>query len=209
MAGLCIKDKTMNLGFDLDEVISQTSWMALEHVNNTLDLNYTLDVFEKYWFEENFFSPDEAVQQKVIRLLYDAIKDPALLTTSKPYPGAKECLQEFKGRGHSIFIITKRPLNQFDATFNWLNKNDIPFDGLHLTKETSKGKLANELELDMFVDDLEENLHDMHAHRYMWSRGLLLMTRNWNKNNTIDHNKFSRVHDWDAILNRVVGENND
>jgi len=203
MVGLCTKDKIMNLGFDLDEVIAQMSLMAINYANDALGTDYTIDVFKNFMFEDNLYFEDEEKQKAMIVLLTEAINKEECTSSILPYDGAVKNLQRLKRQGHDIYIITKRPKNLLDVTSNWLLSHKVPCDKLVLTDNKCKGESAVRFELDMFVDDLEQNLYGMHKSKKRWPKGLLLMTRPWNRDSYIDGSKFIRVHNWDDILRQV------
>ena len=197
----------MNLGFDFDEVIAQMSLMAINYANDALGTDYTIDVFKNFMFEDNLYFEDEEKQNTMIALLTEAINKEECTSGILPYDGAVKNLQRLKRQGHDIYIITRRPKNLFDVTSHWLLKHKIPCDKLVLTDNKCKGESAVRFRLDMFVDDLEQNLYDMYSNKNRWRKGLLLMTRPWNRDKYIDASKFIRIHTWDDILNQVNKKN--
>ncbi len=193
----------MNLGFDLDEVIGQTAQMAFDHLNAVFQCDFTTDVLESFFFDENEFSKDPDEQKAVVDTLLYAVFDTDMMATVKPYPGAVKILQKLKRHGHKIFIITKRHKKDIGMTIKWLRSNQIPFDKVIVTHFEDKGIFANQLALDFFLDDLEDNLYEMYKAKAKWHKGLFLMTRPWNVNKLIDTSKINRVNGWDDVLRAV------
>lgn len=193
----------MNLGFDLDEVISQTSQMAVDYLNAQHGTLFTIEVFKSFLFDENTYSEDGEEQELIVNTLLDAIFNEELMSNLKPYPEAVKTLNLFKKQGHKIFIITKRPIKQTGLTVNWLRSNNISFDKLILTDNKDKGIYAKKFKLDCFVDDLQENLYDLYKAKARWTKNLVLMTRPWNIQEATDPSKIKRVHGWTDIIKHI------
>lgn len=193
----------MNLGFDLDEVIGQTAQMAINHMNDVFQCNFSTDILKSFYFDENEFSDDPDEQQAVVDTLLNAVFNRELMATVEPYPEAVKILNKLKHQGHKIFIITKRPTSDEEMTVNWLHTHNIPYDRLALTQHEGKGVAAKKFKLDFFVDDLEDNLYELYSSQARWSKGLFLMTRPWNRDNYIDTTRITRLDDWNDILKAV------
>jgi len=193
----------MNLGFDLDEVIAQTAQMAVDHLNYKFDCKFGIEVFKSFEFSENEYSEDFEKQQLAVGELIYAVTDKELMNTVKPYKDAVRILNIFKRSGHKVFIVTKRHKHLTGMTTRWLHKHNISFDKLVLTNTQSKGTVVKQLKLDFFIDDLESNLYEMYKAQSRWKKGLILMTRPWNKDDYIDTSKFTRVHNWNEVLKFV------
>ncbi len=193
----------MNLGFDLDEVIGQTAQMAVDHMNEVFQCDFTTDIFTSFYFGDNEFSDDADEQKAVVDTLTHAVFDRIMMSTVKPYPGAVKILQTLKRQGHKIFIVTKRHKKNKDMTAAWLHRHKIPFDKLVVTGLAEKGVFANKYKLDFFLDDLEDNLYEMYSTKARWQKGLFLMTRPWNKDNYIDSTKITRINDWEDVFQAV------
>jgi len=63
-----------------------------------------------------------------------------------------------------------------------------------------KSDYAKKFNLDCFVDDLEDNLYEMHQSKHRWRKGLLLMSQPWNEELIMDATKYIRVHGWGDIF---------
>jgi len=186
----------MNFGFDLDEVIAQTAGMAISHLNNVFDCNYSTEFLKSFSFEDNVFSEDAEEQKLIVDTLLWAVFDMKMMDSVEPYEEAVRVINDLKRQGHKIFIITKRPKEHIGMTSRWLHRHKVSFDKLVLTGLRDKGEFAKALQLDAFVDDLEDNLQDMYHSKSRWTKGLILMTRPWNEDDYIDTTKFSRANDW-------------
>jgi len=186
----------MNIGFDLDEVIGKTAHMAVNHLNDVFDTNYTIDVFKNFYFHENVFSDDETEQKAIVETLEWAVFDAKMMDSVQPYEDAVKVINDLKHQGHKIYIITKRHKELTASTIKWLKRHKIKHTKLICTDLKEKSYFASQLRLDCFVDDLEENLLDMYKAQTRWRKGLLLMTRPWNEGHYIDTSKMSRANNW-------------
>jgi uncharacterized HAD superfamily protein len=198
----------MNLGFDFDEVISNTVIESINKFNKDFKYNITLDMINEYDFKKVNLSDDEDDNIFIANMLLEFILDDNVVMHAKPFENAGKVLRKLKRAGHKIYIITKRKKDGKMNVVKWLRKHKIPFtEVINVGYNGNKGKLANKLRLDFFVDDLEDNLYAMYKRRRKWTKGLALMDRPWNSNKVIDSTKFTRVHGWLDIL-RLLGINN-
>lgn len=190
----------MNIGFDLDGVIAQTSEMLIESVNTKFGSTLPIETFKKYKLEDNIYSEDKALNKQAIIYLQRMIVTPKRLKSIEPYPESVKIINKLKKAGHKIYIITSRPIKFKELTAVWLRQHGIPFDDFVLTNGLTKGDYAVKFKLDCFVDDLEDNLYDMYRAKRRWKKGLLLMTQPWNEDIIMDASKYIRVHGWGDIF---------
>lgn len=193
----------MNLGFDLDEVIAQTGKMVFSKFNERNNSDLTHEALTSFYFDENTFSEDEAEQEKIVNELLDILFSDDYILDIEPYEEAVKALSTLKRQGHDIFIVTKRHTKTKDLTLEWLRAHKVPCTKLVLTGLEEKGAAARRYKLDGFVDDLAENLIDLHKTKMRWHKGLMLMTRPWNCNDYIDTSKYTRVSNWGEVLRRI------
>jgi len=193
----------LNLGFDLDEVICKTAEMALHHLNDIFNYEYSFDALNNFCFEENSFSNKEDEQRIMVECLLWAIKDPVMMSSVKPYKEAVKAIKFLKHQGHKIFIVTKRGKDLKEITEKWLILNNVKYDKLIITDVKNKGDAILKYKLDCFVDDLEDNLYDLFKAQPRWNKGLMLLTKPWNVGEYIDKSKFIRVNNWQDILRNI------
>ena len=72
----------------------------------------------------------------------------------------------FRVTGNKVYIISYRPTKDYDETMQLLADLGIEHDGLFLSDEPEnigvyKARMARELDLDVFIDDMPEALIDM------------------------------------------------
>jgi len=69
-----------------------------------------------------------------------------------PVFGAVNALNELKQAGHNLIFITDKPVWAEDAPKYWLEKWDIPYDEIHITKDKAA------VPCDVYFDDGPHNL---------------------------------------------------
>lgn len=194
----------MRLGFDLDEVVVDLTAEFKIYLDEKYGINWPIDCFEVYNFEECEFVSDPEKNNKIIEDMLKMAHDYRLIERANPCEGAAEALRILKRGGHKLFFITSRKRLNSKKTVDWLRRNKIPFDSLDVIgRRAEKGFYGRRLKLDMYVDDLEENLMSMYRYKNRWRKGLLLMSKPWNQG-PIDGSKIKRVENWQDIL-RIVG----
>jgi uncharacterized HAD superfamily protein len=198
----------MRLGFDLDEVIVDLTAEFQAYLKEKYDLDWPAECFEVYNFEDCIFTEDSELNDKIRKDMLKTAHDYKLIKRAKPCEGAAEAIRLLKKDGHKIFFITSRKRKNSKATIDWIRKHHIPFDSLDVIgSRADKGFYGRRLKLDMYVDDLEENLLSMYEYKNRWHKGLLLMDKPWNQG-PVDASKITRVKNWQEIL-RIVGISRD
>lgn len=177
----------MNLGFDIDGVISDFVRTFLRLVKKHYDL--TIKETDIYCHELDLvlgISKEERNQ-----LIRETLQEDLALN-----PYAKETLEKLYSEGHQIFILTARPRDLVNVTKNWLKKRGISYS--HLIQLNEGEKHLAEVKLDLVVED---NLEDAIG----WSRkvkSILIYDRPWNRSFNV-RNLFKRVHNWNEILKEI------
>lgn len=141
----------MNIGIDIDNTITETSFIA-----NALarEFNGTLD-----YHDLNAEQMNEFLTRYLEKIVYDVkIKD-----------GAINVLKKWHQLGYKIIFITARGDEKTDSLVNlktlyltsmYFEKMKIPFDELVFFKN-SKVDTALKYNLNVFIDDKEEVLDDI------------------------------------------------
>ncbi len=193
----------MRLGFDLDEVVVNLTSEFQVYLKETHGLDWPIDCFEVYDFEECVFVKDENKNQELIEEMLEVAHDYRLIDRALPCEGAPESIRAMKKAGHKIFFITSRKRKNTKKTVDWLRNHNIPFDSLDVIgSRAEKGFYGRRLKLDMYVDDLEDNLMSMYRYKNRWHKGLLLMDKPWNQG-PIDTSKIKRVANWSEIMRHL------
>lgn len=177
----------MNLGFDIDGVISDFVAYFAVIVKKYYDL--TLDEADIYCHDLDFvLGISKQERNKLVR--------ETLLGDLQLIQGAKETLERLDSQGHEIVILTARFDDLNSVTRNWLQKKGIPYSRLIQSKQGKK-HLA-EVDLDLVVeDDLEDAIG--------WSKkvkNILVYDHPWNQSFNVK-GLIKRVHSWNEIFKEV------
>jgi len=195
----------MNLGFDIDEVITRTIDYILGFLKSEFGIGYwTPEHFTIYEFEHMNFVGDEEFNAMISRQLVKEVHSKRFIETVKPYEDAVECIRKYSEEDHRIYFITDRLKSLYDSTIKWLKAHNIPFDGVYNTgPETSKGYIGKTLKLDFFIDDKLDNLKSMIIFKKDWKKGLFLMDQPYNRN--IEEEYFTRIYNWQELDDYIRG----
>lgn len=177
----------MNLGFDIDGVISDFVRSFVETVKK--HYNVILTEADIYCHDLNLvLGISKQERNKLIR--------ETLFENLELISGAKETLKRLNSEGHQIIILTARFSDLIDLTKKWLKRKGIPYSQLIQLNEGEK-HLA-EVNLDLVVDD---NLEDAIG----WSQkvnNVLVYDHPWNQTLNIK-GLIKRVYSWNDIYMEI------
>jgi uncharacterized HAD superfamily protein len=200
----------MRLGFDIDGIVCDMATAMIDHINNKFGLNYDINVFHNHELSNNKYVEDEALNKEIVTAMKkEIIRNDEALLELKPYDDSVRHLHILRKNGHEIFFVTSRSKDNEKATIEWLRKNKVPFDGVHvvgragIVGQLGKGPYGRSLHLDFFIDDDMPNLEDMYRYKNRWYKGLALFTRPWNEWMALDSDKFIRINDWPSIIRHI------
>lgn len=94
---------------------------------------------------------------ELVELMHDGVDNGALLLDEAPYPGVVAGLGRLRAAGHTVHLVTDRAwLGRREQaaearTVAWLERNKVPHDTLHFTKDKTA------VPTDVFIDDRPEN----------------------------------------------------
>ena len=177
----------MNLGFDIDGVISDFAFTFMKIVKE----KYNLLLTEKellYHHLDLLLGINKKERRQLVKEI--------LLEDLNLIPGAKDAILKLKAEGHEIILLTARYIELENVTKDWLKRKGIPYSNLFMLNEGKK-HLAD-VRLDLLVED---NLEDTIG----WSKkvkNILLFDHPWNKSFNV-HGLFKRVYSWKDILDEI------
>jgi uncharacterized HAD superfamily protein len=177
----------MNLGFDIDGVIS-------DFVSAFIDL-----VYEKYHVtisEKDIYCHDLNLVLGIRKKERNELIAEILKKDLPLYSGAKETLERLQVEGHNIYLLTARYGDLIDVTRLWLKNKGIPYNGLLQLAEGEKYQ-AN-INLDLIVEDCLLDAIE-------WTQkinAVLILDHPWNQTKNVK-NLVKRVHGWDEIYNEI------
>lgn len=188
----------MNIGIDIDDTLSNLyslkkkvlfDYLKSKKLNTKLiDKNgyYLRDMynwkddaqFEEFWeYSHNKIFEDASVRKGAIKVINKLIKD-----------------------GHKIYIVTARSSVRFSdphgMSERWLNKKGIAFDKL-IANRSDKENVCLENNIDIFIDDLWENLEKIS------NVGVKCLLLNNSQNKNFKSDDVVRVHSWKNALKHI------
>lgn len=194
----------MKLGFDIDDVVTNCLDVITDYIFNNYNVYLKPKVFKEHSLTIKYTDNAELNKEITIDIL-DKCKEPEFLSKAKPKKNSVEVLNSLKyNKGHSLHFVTARPVDALNKTVEYFELNNIPFDSIHTVGfKKSKTNCLSTLNLDMYVDDLESNLHDAMLAKSRYKKGLILYNSPWN----ISYNKmlYGKVYNWEDIYKHVGG----
>jgi uncharacterized protein len=177
----------MNLGFDIDGVISNFNIRFNEVIKRKYGI--TLADSEMYSYEVNLILG--IPKGEVAEIVADTLKSNLPLN-----PNAKETLDRLTAEGHNIYLLTARSESLSHFTTSWLKENAIPYKELHHL--VSGQKCLAQVDVDVIVEDnLDEALELTKKVKHV-----LLYDQPWNKTKNVK-GLLKRVHDWTEIYQEI------
>jgi uncharacterized protein len=177
----------MNLGFDIDGVISNFVLTFLQIANEEYGIRAK---------EVDIYCHDLSLVLGITRDERNQLIEQTLRRDLTLYPGAKETMQKLHQEGNNIYLLTARYHSLLSITEEWLTRNGIPYTQLLLLKEGEKYQaIAN---LDLIVEDCLQDALE-------WSnkvKDILLFDHPWNKTLNVK-DLVKRVYSWDEIYTEV------
>jgi len=177
----------MNLGFDIDGVISDFAKTLARVVKKHYDLKLT---------EKEICYHDLDLLLGISKKEKNQLVTETLLKDLTLIDGAKEALLKLYSEGNQILILTARPKELEHITKGWLERKGIPYSKLFQLNEGKKH--VADVKLDLVVED---NLEDAIG----WSKkvkNILVFDHPWNRSFNVN-GLFKRVYCWKDILDEI------
>lgn len=180
------------LGLDIDGCINNFSTLIYEYAaifNERYGIDKKPD-FSDYLIER-YFGWSQYMNNEFWTLYYRQA-----LSTTVPLPGAAETISLLKRNGVEIYLITARGEKYREITNDWLNKHNIKFDKLIMTKE--KAAKCLEYRIDLMVEDEPENCRSI-------SMETPVLCMSYKYNECLEGmDNITRVSNWAEIYNEVI-----
>lgn len=172
----------MRFGFDLDEVVCDLTDSLLEMMYHSYGVNHTIDIFQGYNFYQNDYTGDEKLNKYIGDFLVKAVRDLGVLSRCSVDQRFAGLVSLLKAYGNEIHFITARQPEAESVTVDWLNRNDIPYDSLHIIGYgNNKGPKIKALALDYFIDDFTENVEAALEYDDNLKGKIFLVDKPWNR----------------------------
>lgn len=177
----------MNLGFDIDGVISD----FVPTFTKLVAESYGVKLIESDIYCNTLNLVLGITKKECNQLITETLKKDLALNH-----GAKEKLEKLWSEDHKIYLLTARFGDLVDITKYWLKKKGIPYT--ELLQLTEGEKYRANISLDLIVEDsLQDALE--------WStrvKEICIYDHPWNKTLNVK-NLIKRVYNWDEIYEEV------
>lgn len=186
----------MNIGLDIDNVISEFDEIALEefYKEDKNKRNKGIVNPEGEWVKYQFDWSKEECEEFFLKNMERMAKE------MNPKREAKYFMDKLLEEGHALYLISNRvyPVykNAFETTTNWLKKHGINYTKLVLSETTNKSKECFECNVDVMFDDVQFNCHKLEE---AGINCYLVQTRY----NAKDTQGLKVVKDWQEIYNVI------
>ena len=179
--------ESMNLGFDIDGVISDFVRTFIELVKKRYDL--VIKEADIYCHDLDLVLGISKEERN--ELIRETLQENLALNAD-----AKKTMEKLYSENHQIFILTARSQDLASVTKGWLKKKGIPYSQV-IQLDEGKKYLAD-VSLDLVVED---NLEDAIG----WSqkvKNILIYDHPWNQSFNVK-GLFKRVYNWNEILKEI------
>ena len=181
----------MNLGFDIDGVISNFTTNFVDIIQNRYGVKLTGADMHSY----DVSLVLGITKDEVADIVNETLKSDLPLN-----PLAKETIDKLNSEGHNIYILTARSDELTEYTLNWLKQKGIVYkDIFHLT--SGKKNLV-----DVFIDlAVEDNLEEA-IELTKKVKHVLLFDQPWNKTKNVK-GLIKRVYSWSEVYEEIQKAN--
>ncbi len=186
----------MKIGIDLDDVLSQTMPALIKFHNDRYGTKLVMEDLKNgaSWQTWGGTFADD------VKKIHDFHLSP-YGQNIPPVKDAKEILEELK-KDNELYIITARSDEIREDTEDWLEENfPNTFTKIYFTNHflgndttTTKGKVCNNLGIDVFIDDALPNVLDCVDPK----RKVFLINYPWNQTNKLPKG-ITRVNSWKEL----------
>ncbi len=177
----------MNLGFDIDGVISNFT----ERFNDVIKNRYGTKLSDQDMYSYDINLVLGIPKEEVTEIVSETLKNDLPLNTQ-----AKETLDKLASEGHKIYLLTARSNRLTELTTEWLKDKEIPYERL-LFLAAGKKCLAD-VPVDLVVEDNLEEAIELTKK----VKNVLLFDQPWNRTLNV-RGLVKRVHNWQQIYEEI------
>ncbi len=183
----------MRIGVDIDGVLANSLPLWVTELNKFFNKNKQLEEIHLYDIHKTY-----GVSFNELKLFLKS-KGRFLMSEPAPITGSSYYLSKLK-QHHEICIITARDNRYYQETYDWLKKNNLPYDELMLLGSHEKMEFCLEKDLKVLVEDtLEIGIKVSAA-----GIPVLLMDAPYNRGELPE--LVYRKHSWEEIYRTIAAE---
>lgn len=147
------KEERISLGIDIDGTITEPDCF-IPHLNEAFGKELTLDDIVQYDLHRLYgVSKDEMKE-------WFEEHSSRLYAASSLQTGARRVLRSLAQQFRLVYI-SARTESEYDTTYAWFNKHDVPYDDVHLIGTHHKIETAREQRVQLFFEDKYDNACDL------------------------------------------------
>ncbi|MDD4335443.1 MAG: hypothetical protein PHY77_07540 [Desulfotomaculaceae bacterium] len=139
----------MKIGVDIDGVLANSLPLWVTELNKFFNKNKQLEDIHLYEIHKTY-----GITFNELKLFLER-KGRFLMNEPAPIAGSSYYLGKLKQQ-HEICIITARDKKYYRETYNWLKKNNLPYDELLLLGSHEKKEFCLEKGLKVLIEDTLE-----------------------------------------------------
>ena len=121
--------------------------------------------------------------------------------------GAVNVLNKWVEQGYEIAVVTGRLTSAYDASLQWLRKNDVPFDSFIMVDKYSRPVVDKSIAISLerfsemeFVLAVEDSVDMVNFINRRMNSPVILFDRPWNRNGFLKSD-VKRYKTWEEIGN--------
>lgn len=147
------KRRALTLGIDIDGTVTEPDCF-IPHLNEAFGKNISFEDIVAYDLH-----PFYDVSEEEMARWFDE-HCTRLYAASPPRTEAIETLHTLD-QEHELIYISARTEHEYETTFTWFKKHQIPYDAIHLIGTHRKIEKAREQRIELFFEDKYDNACDL------------------------------------------------
>lgn len=136
-------------GIDIDGTVTCPTSLV-PFINESFNLNITLDDLTEYELNKCLDIPEEALYQWFMST------EPKIYAESPIAAGARRVLQKWSNE-HELYFISARGNALYDVTESWFRQHELKFDHIELIGTHDKVSTAKKHGVELFFEDKHDN----------------------------------------------------
>ncbi len=193
----------MNIYVDFDDCLCETARTFSTLVYDLFQIDVPYEKIKYFNLQQAFDLTDEQYEE-----LMEKGHKPEILLSYEETPGAREVLNEWAGKGHTVSIITGRPFRSFEPSRQWLDQHGFRDIKLYcLNKYGRDGSVyAGDYSLELedyykmhFDYAIEDSPTAFRFFDHLPDLNVLVFDRPWNQMPAFPGANYRRCYDWKKI----------
>lgn len=185
---------------DMDDVLAESNQTFLTVLEREFGKKMKYSQITTFDLQASFGLTDEEYTH-----FFDCIHNPDEMIRHAPVAGARQMLKHWHDEGHTIAILTGRPLETREVSLKWLALHEFTHDSFSIVNKY--GRASSQGETSISLETLSTRNFDLavedsgHMAQFLSEQmgvQVALLDRPWNRTMSFNHN-VSRCADWMEI----------